>query len=116
MTKQFHYAAVTKTVALRKILTERCSYAERASVKRIVKGRLGRWAVSVGVLLAVTSASCAAVSQSATDPQAEAAVAVSPEADAITQIVTAAHLADWGEFAVRFPSPGGRRWLAQRDG
>ena len=29
--------AVTKTVALRKILTERCSYAERASVKRTVK-------------------------------------------------------------------------------
>ena len=37
MTKQFHYAAVTKTVALRKILTERCSFAERALVKRTVK-------------------------------------------------------------------------------
>ena len=68
----------------------------RVSVKRIVNGRLGRWVVSVGVLLAVTSASCAAVSQSATDPQAEAVVAASPEADAITQIITAAHLADWG--------------------
>lgn len=33
----FYDTAVTKTVALRKILTERCSYAERASVKRIVK-------------------------------------------------------------------------------
>lgn len=33
----FYDTAVTKTVALRKILTERCSYAERASVKRTVK-------------------------------------------------------------------------------
>ena len=33
----FYDTAVTKTVALRKILTERCSYAERVLVKQIVK-------------------------------------------------------------------------------
>lgn len=65
--------------------------------------RLGRWATSVGVLLAVASTACAAVSQTAAEsgpgpgPEPEAdAVAASPEADAVTQIVTAAHLADWG--------------------
>lgn len=64
-------------------------------MKRIGNGRAGRWAASVGMLLAFTSAACAAVPQAVeTGPGSE--VAASPEADAVTQIVTAAHLADWG--------------------
>lgn len=51
--------------------------------------------MSVGVLLAVSSAACAAASGTAA-PDPEPEVAVSPEADAVTQMVTAAHLADWG--------------------
>lgn len=50
---------------------------------------------SVGALLAVTAGACAAASQATPGP-AEAEAAASPEADAITQIVTAARLADWG--------------------
>ena len=68
-------------------------------MKRIVNGRLGRWTVSAVVLLAAASTACAAVSRTSgpeSAAQSETEVAASPEADAVTQIVTAAHLADWG--------------------
>lgn len=54
-------------------------------------------ATAAGVVLAVAATTCAtssAFSYSAQDAQEDAAP--SPEADAVTQIVTAAHLAAWG--------------------
>lgn len=66
-------------------------------MQRKEMGHVGRWAASLGVVLAVSSAACAAVSQTTTPVEVATEPAVaSPEADAITQIVTAAHLADWG--------------------
>ena len=66
----------------------------------IFRGRGRRAAITAGACLAVLTAACATpLASSAAPPSPEDATlaeAASPEADAVTQIVTAAHLADWG--------------------
>jgi hypothetical protein len=57
---------------------------------------LRRTGLVFGVLLAGISAACAAVSQTAEGPAPDAATRVTPEADGVRQMVTAAEVAAWG--------------------